>query len=274
MKRSRKEIRRRRKVWQSECNKKRQRISIALIIAISAISIAVLIIFGLTVATVYAREDNNAISIMGEDTKSSPSLLAGVTKVLYNNLGNVVSSNSVSDIEKLVINTESSNTVHNFKSTMQEEMEKQKAEDARVQEEKAKRQQELMNMYVYHPELPYTEADLEWLAKIVYCEAGGESSDLLQQYVASVVINRANAPVFSNTIEGVIFDKGQYAPAISGKIYNCSYDERSYANAKYVLDNGSILPENVLFQAEFTQGSGTYDTVPIRNGGATMYFCY
>lgn len=276
MRRSRKEIRRRRKVWQSEYNKKRHRKDIPLVIATIGISLVLLIILGLALVNiVYANEDRGSsnIAISKEEEVKTSSLTAGVTKVIYDNLNGTTTSENTPFIRDLVIEP-TPYVPTEFKSTIQEDMERQKAEDARIQEEEARRQQELMDTYAYHPELPYTEADLEWLAKIVYCEAGGEPSDILQQYVASVVINRANSSMYSNTIEGVIFDKGQYAPAISGKVNDCSYTERAYNNAKYILDNGSILPEYVIFQAEFTQGSGTYDTIPIRNGEATMYFCY
>ena len=103
------------------------------------------------------------------------------------------------------------------------------------------------------------------ISHIIYAEAGAEG-DKTQKYVGSVVLNRVADSRFPNTIEGVVFQKGQYSPVRNGAYYKTP-SERAVKNAKYLLDNGSILPSGVIFQSEFKQGS-VYEKV------GNMYFCY
>ena len=51
------------------------------------------------------------------------------------------------------------------------------------------------------------------------------------------------------------------------------YNDRAYECAKFLLENGSVLPENVVFQAEFEQGDGVYKAFELTRG-RKMYFCY
>lgn len=106
------------------------------------------------------------------------------------------------------------------------------------------------------------------LARLVYAEAGGES-DEHQQAVASVVLNRMNSDKFPDSIDEVIYQRNplQYACIEDGNIDKIP-DERAIKNAYYIWDNGSILPDNVLYQAEFKQGSGVYKKI------GNTYFCY
>jgi len=106
------------------------------------------------------------------------------------------------------------------------------------------------------------------LARLVYAEAGSES-DEHQQAVASVVLNRMNSDKFPDSIDEVIYQRNplQYACIEDGNIDKIP-DERAIKNAYYIWDNGSILPDNVLYQAEFKQGSGLYKQI------GNTYFCY
>lgn len=110
--------------------------------------------------------------------------------------------------------------------------------------------------------------DLEILAHLLVGEAGSDwCSDEMIYYVGSVVLNRVAAKDFPNTIEGVVFQKGQYACTWDGN-YDRKPSERHYRIAEDLLLNGSLLPEDVVFQAEFKQGSAVYAKVQ------NMYFCY
>lgn len=94
----------------------------------------------------------------------------------------------------------------------------------------------------------------------------------MKEYVGSVVINRVNSDKFPNTLSEVIFQPGQYAPTWDGNYYK-EPGEETIEVAKDLLENGSKLPEDVVFQAEFVQGSGTYISLLAPNG-VTEYFCY
>lgn len=114
----------------------------------------------------------------------------------------------------------------------------------------------------------YTEEELDLLARIVWCEAGSDwLTDEHQQAIASVVINRKNDNRFPNTVKGVVYQKGQYACVGNGMI-NQTPNQRAYDNAKYVLENGITIPDNVVWQAQFRQGRGVYKYIE------GHYFCY
>ena len=115
-------------------------------------------------------------------------------------------------------------------------------------------------------EIENTDENLYVLSHIINAEAGGES-DECQLAVGSVVLNRVNSKYFPDTIYDVVFEPGQYSPTWEGTYYNTP-SQRAINNAKYLLENGSQLPSNVLFQAGFEQGSGVYKIID------GEYFCY
>lgn len=145
------------------------------------------------------------------------------------------------------------------------------------------------NNYLY----PYSEEDLLLLSYMIEIEAGASIvTDEEQCLVASVIINRRNQGGINKnltnpTIKDIINEAGQYAI--------CRYDrslrrntfyvdtttvnldrvsDRCKENARKVLEGEFTCPENVVFQALFTQGEiykSFYHQPPFNN---TTYFCY
>lgn len=128
------------------------------------------------------------------------------------------------------------------------------------------------------PAPAYTEEELEILAVIIYQEAGGDNcSDDTRRKVGSVFLNRVTSHLFPDTFEEVATAKRQY-----GKLHwtgikwpdRAEYDveahavARAYRIAEELLLYGSILPPDVIWQAEFIQGDGIY----CHQDG--IYFCY
>ena len=112
------------------------------------------------------------------------------------------------------------------------------------------------------------------LAKIVHAEAGSDwLTEEHRQLVASVVINRVNSPEFPNAIYNVIYQKGQYAPVGTKYFNNLKPSRKCVFSALKVLASGSVAPSNVVFQANFRQGSGVYKSIYDSKLGTT-YFCY
>lgn len=113
----------------------------------------------------------------------------------------------------------------------------------------------------------YSEQNLELLAHLLMGESGADyCSDQLMFYVGSVAINRVISDDFPNTLEEVIYQPGQYACTWDGN-FDLEPTDRCWQIAQELLDNGPVLPTNVVFQAQFTQGSSVY--VKEQN----MYFC-
>lgn len=62
-----------------------------------------------------------------------------------------------------------------------------------------------------------TVDDVTLLAALIYCEAGAEPYEG-QLAVGAVVVNRVQSSAYPDTISGVIYQKGQFGPASSGKL--------------------------------------------------------
>ena len=89
--------------------------------------------------------------------------------------------------------------------------------------------------------------------------------------VGSVVLNRVADPRFPNTLHDVIYQSGQYSCTWDGT-FATSPGEETVEVSKFLLTSGSQLPPDVIFQAEFVQGTGVYKSIVAPNG-VTMYFC-
>ena len=124
----------------------------------------------------------------------------------------------------------------------------------------------------------YTEEEFELLSRLVYAEANvwknyetgcwEYCSDEWQMNVVCVVLNRMHSNKFPNTIKDVIYAPGQYYPAYTPGGLDLVPDERAYENVRRVLDGEYSIPENVVFQAQFLQGTGIYQQI------GNTYFCY
>ena len=123
------------------------------------------------------------------------------------------------------------------------------------------------------PEPAYSETDLYVLSHIISAEAGNCSEDMMIS-VGSVVLNRVADDRFPDTIKEVVFqtDPLQYSPTENGTYWNDPTPE-AVEVAQMLLEEGSQIDSSVVWQAEFPQGEGTYDKIPIPWGGY-MYFCY
>ena len=87
--------------------------------------------------------------------------------------------------------------------------------------------------------------EIRLLAAITYLEAGNQSY-YGKQCVASVVVNRVKSSRFPDTLKGVIYQSGQFTPAINGTL-NALYRSKKKIQsqcmkaAEEILTNGSVL---------------------------------
>lgn len=121
---------------------------------------------------------------------------------------------------------------------------------------------------VAEPEPTYSEEDLRLLSRVIMGEAGHCDRNM-KLYVGSVVVNRVNSPYFPDTYNDVIYQNGQYSVTWHKNSYFYQEPNAECVEvATFLLTNGSVLPYNVLYQANFKQGNGVY--LHYQN----MYFCY
>ena len=123
------------------------------------------------------------------------------------------------------------------------------------------------------------QGDLELLALVIYQEAGGDMcSDETRQMVGEVVLNRVADKRYPNTIEGVITQQAQYGRLHwTGPVWPEQHTnpgeqhavERAYRIAEDLLIDKAdrLLPEDVVYQAEFKQGAEVVAEAP------GFYFC-
>lgn len=118
----------------------------------------------------------------------------------------------------------------------------------------------------------YSDDDLELLARVICAEAGCDwIPDEVQLKVGSVVLNRVNSEMYPDSIRAVLYESGQYNPSA---FYLRDPDERNISNARNLLENGSILPPNVLGQNGDATGDEIYDKYHDEIIGSTIYFTY
>lgn len=118
-------------------------------------------------------------------------------------------------------------------------------------------------------EQPYSDDDFYELSHVIQAEAGYCERDMMIG-VGSVVLNRVEHEDFPDTVYEVIHQPGQYSTVsnLSSQVPTKLVEEVT----DYLLRNGSEYPEDVVYQANFPQGTGTYLT--LSTSYSTMYFCY
>lgn len=131
---------------------------------------------------------------------------------------------------------------------------------------------EALSLFEKDPPMLYTDEDLFYLAAAVCREAGGAIEEI-QLLVANVVINRVCHSIYPNTIYEVLTQPNQYGTMCRDGISFPSWaddevQKQCYSVAKRILDGERVCPENVLFQAEFVQGSSIFKQFD------GYYFCY
>lgn len=73
------------------------------------------------------------------------------------------------------------------------------------------------NTTITVPDTPAATTDLVLFAAILQCEAGGYNYDGILA-VATVIMNRVESPAYPNTISGVVYQSGQFAPTWDGSL--------------------------------------------------------
>lgn len=117
-------------------------------------------------------------------------------------------------------------------------------------------------------EQKYTDDDLWYLSRVIQAESGYCSKEMMEG-VGSVVLNRVADERFPDSIREVIEQPGQYS-TLSWLSSQVPTDECMEVTID-LLENGSKYPADVVWQANFPQGSSVYKM--ISTSYSTMYFC-
>lgn len=126
-------------------------------------------------------------------------------------------------------------------------------------------------------EPPYSPEELDMLALVIYQEAGADYySDTTRLMVGTVVMNRIADDRFPDTMYEVLTQESQYGllhwtglvwPKRASLPEEAHAVERAYELAERILLGERALPADVVWQAEFVQGT------EIVYQSKDMYFC-
>lgn len=101
-----------------------------------------------------------------------------------------------------------------------------------------------------------TAEELDLLAAIIYCEAGGEEMNG-KVAVGAVVLNRVLSTSFENSIEEVIYAPGQFTPAMTGlldQVRAGEINEECYIAARAALNGENPVGDCLYFNSGAGQG--------------------
>ena len=110
-----------------------------------------------------------------------------------------------------------------------------------------------------------SQSDLDLLASIIYCEAGGESYEG-QVAVGAVVLNRMESDLYPSDMTEVIYQSGQFEPVWTGWLEQVRANgapDYCYEAAQAALDGENPVGDRLFFHA------GTGGTLTI--GNQTFY---
>lgn len=116
------------------------------------------------------------------------------------------------------------------------------------------------------------ESDVMLLAQLMHAEEGilrvtesPENAKRAHMLAGSVALHRLEQKYLgAETLTEVIYSPGQYA---SVEKLNQKVPEETIRWAQELIDNGPLGPSNMIFQAEFEQGTDTYDHI------GNQFFC-
>ena len=96
-----------------------------------------------------------------------------------------------------------------------------------------------------------SDSDLDLLASIIYCEAGGESYEG-QVAVGAVVLNRMESELYPDDMTDVIYQSGQFTPAMTGwldQVRSSGVPDYCYDAAQAALNGENPVGDCLYFHA-------------------------
>lgn len=126
----------------------------------------------------------------------------------------------------------------------------EEAEKARLEEEAAQTAVMESVEAVQNPIAEVAVSEQELLAALIFCEAGNQPYEG-QVAVGAVVMNRVRSDVYPNSISEVIYQSGQFTPAMTGWLDNVlaegAYTESSMQAAMDALSGGNPIGDMLYF---------------------------
>lgn len=171
------------------------------------------------------------------------------------------STTSVQEIAPQEVFQDTKVTVLNVLEQYQEK--KKKEEEERLEAEVAQREKEeaeaaalaAAEAEIQQNVMQATEEEARLLASIIFCEAGNQPYEG-QVAVGAVVINRVRSAVYPNSIAEVIYQSGQFGPAMSGWL-DSVYAGGSYTDTAMQAATDALAGSNPIGECLYF-GCGNY----------------
>jgi len=113
------------------------------------------------------------------------------------------------------------------------------------------------------------EQEVILLANVIYHENWHTDKEhKAAYYTGAVVLNRVKDKDFPDTVYDVLYQKNPIQYSTTHKFFTVEIPEECIKMARNLLRYDYDVPSNVVYQAQFKQGSDVYDII---NGD---YFCY
>lgn len=121
--------------------------------------------------------------------------------------------------------------------------------------------------FTAEPKPAYTQEDINLLAEVIYWENWHtDSKHLAAYYTGAVVMNRVHSQDWPNSIESVLYQKGQYST--TKYFFTEELPAEVYEMAERILRDGTDdVPEGVIFQSMRPLGK-------VWKKVNTDYFCF
>ena len=207
-----------------------------------------ILIMVLSVSTVISLTKNNINTVEAASVEtreielkpmSSPLYLRSLNRVVLANDNQVLTSKT--EISEASLKTEETDTESVTEIIEQTEVEVEQ-QNIEVAKEPVK---EVTSAQIAGT---FTEYEIYEWAKIVYCEASGESQQC-KEYVAQVILNRINSDRFPNTVHDVIFQGRQFSPTFDGSWARKEPNQACYDAVYTVLNSPTALTNALFFEA-------------------------
>lgn len=178
-------------------------------------------------------EEKNELDLLKVQTEAEKSKISGLISQTANSITD--KTGQISEAEQQALDFE------------QQLLEKEKDIDywrKKLAEEQAMSKAAANSAWRDISEVSFADGDRYLLANLIYCEAGGESYEG-QVAVGAVVINRVLSSVYPNSLVGVIYQSGQFAPVASGRLAIALAENRATANCYKAADEAMSGGSNV-----------------------------
>lgn len=202
------------------------------------------------------KDDQASLQVLYEEAKEKKENVEELVAETHENVKDYM--NQISEEEKRLMEYEKALLAQeNDEATLQKKLEEEKAISAMVAQTTMR---DLSS-------IAFGAGDLDLMAAIIECEAGGESYTG-KVAVGAVVMNRVKSPLFPDTVAGVIYQNRQFSPVASGRfavVLARGANQSCYQAAQEAMAGASPVGNCVFFRTPIPGLTG------IQIGGHIFY---